>query len=67
MSKKEEALEKAFPDGFSLQKDEHTPGDTTRVVGRDRKAVFCVRNLDGIIKRKALDFSSAFRYNLVRS
>lgn len=24
MSKKEEALEKAFPDGFSLQKDEHT-------------------------------------------
>ena len=24
MSKKEETLEKAFPDGFSLQKDEHT-------------------------------------------
>lgn len=23
MSKKEEALEKAFPDGFSLQKDTH--------------------------------------------
>lgn len=24
MNRKEEALEKAFPDGFSLQKDEHT-------------------------------------------
>ena len=24
MSKKEEALGKAFPNGFSLQKDEHT-------------------------------------------
>ena len=37
MSKKEEALEKAFPDGFSLQKDEHT-----FVVAGDEKGKFFI-------------------------
>ena len=37
------------------------------MVGRNWKAVFCVRNQEVLIERKALDFSSAFRYNLVRS
>ena len=37
MNRKEEALEKAFPDGFSLQKDEHT-----FVVAGDEKGKFFV-------------------------
>jgi len=43
------------------------PENTARVMGRNRKAVLCVRNQEILIERKALDFSSAFRYNLVRS
>ena len=41
MNRKEEALEKAFPDGFSLQKDEHT-----FAVAGDEKGKFFVGSPD---------------------